>query len=147
MARRQVGNHPRNEERREARCAITAPKLHTFVLQRFEAADAGAPNHAYAVFIDTFEQPGVGHGLGGGHHRKLREQVHLLDLFAVEVVIGVVALHLTREAGLELGGIEAGDGGGAARAGAQALPVSGDGIAKRRNGAEARDNNALKSHI
>ena len=142
VARRGVGNHARNEEGRVARGAVAPLKLKAFFLQRLQAADAGAPNHAHPVLIDpALEQARIGDGLVGGHHRELREQVHLAVLLAVEKVVGLVAFHFAGKSGFEPGRVESRDGGRAARARAQAFPISRGGIAQRCDGSKAGNDN------
>ena len=55
-----------------------------------QTAEAGTDEHADPLgilFID--DKTGILHGKMGGSHRVLDEEIHLLDLFFVDEILGI----------------------------------------------------------
>jgi hypothetical protein len=83
------------------------------LLERLEAADAAAEDHAEAVLVELAElgEAGVAHGLHGARDRVLRVRIGALRLLPVHRAHGVEPLELAGEPDGELRGVELRDRG------------------------------------
>ncbi len=82
-------------------------------------------------------ETGVGHGLLAGGHGEVDEAAHPARHLAVHDGRRVEVLDLGRDAHVEAGRVEAGDGADAAHAGDEVAPEGRVVVADRRDGAEA----------
>ncbi len=71
-ARRGVGHHHRDEQRRHRPHAAVSMNLPALVLERLQPADAGAHQHGQALRVDVAGQAGLGRRLRRRAHRELR---------------------------------------------------------------------------
>src|ERR1700674_998635 len=113
-----------------------------------EAADTGPHDSADLVSIAVVHhKPGVLHGLIGGDKGELREPIHPARVLLADDGRGVETAHFTGETRRQSRRIEERDGIDAALAGGYVGPELRDGVAERRDGAEAGDDDApLKAH-
>ena len=142
-ARRHVGDHHRDEQRRNAGRAALVQAV-VLLDEGVHAADAAAHIHAEALGIDRAQNAAVLHGLLGGSHGILRKEVHAALGGHVHAEIrSVKILDLGRDLDLEIRGIEFGDGADAADAALEAVPEGGQAVADGRNHAHAGDDNSF----
>ena len=80
-----------------------------------ETADAGGENHADTVLVEVLVvEVGIVDGLAGSHEGIHGVEVERAGLLAVEMLRRIEILELAGKLGLELRGVEMGDGAGAA---------------------------------
>ena len=142
VTRRNVGNHLGNEEGVVFRALVLVEGIVSgFFLKGVEAADTGCDNYTHAVFVNVRAfglETGVLDCLTGRHEGILGVEVELTELAAVKVFVGIEALHLACELGLELGGVEVSDGAGPADTALGGIPGSCDIISQGGDGAHTR---------
>jgi hypothetical protein len=74
-------------------------------------------------------------------------EIILTYLFAVKIILRIEVLDLTGKAGLEFGGIKAGDRAGATYSFNQIIPILFDSIPQRRNSTKASYYNSSQSSL
>ena len=112
-------------------------------LDREQAADSDADQHADVVGIALVDlERRLAHRLLGRAHRVLDEEVHLFDVLLLDPVIGIEVAHFARDAGGEVGNVEAGDRSDTRAPGHQGFPVLLDSRAQRRDQAQAGHHHA-----
>src|SRR5512133_3453968 len=96
MPRRQVNNQHRDEERGDL--PITTLHQYSMIfLNGRQSAQASADKDTDALGVLIIDdQAGILHGIMGGSHGILDEQIHLLDFFLVDEIFGIKAFDLTR---------------------------------------------------
>src|SRR5271155_5721043 len=92
-------------------------------LDHLEPADAAADVDAHLLGVfGRYFKTGVLQGEVSRRHGELDEAPHFLDLFFLDVVPGVEAFHLARDAARKCGSVELGDRSNARLSGADQLP-------------------------
>ena len=138
-----VGQHLQDVEGVDAHAALFDQRSHG-VLGVRETAVAVAEEDAGAREVFVVEaEAGVGDGLFGGRDGKLREAGHPPRFFVVDVVRWFEALHLGVDVDWVAAAIELRDGDNTGAAFDASLPEVLHRQAQRRDGAEARDNDAV----
>src|SRR5262245_507392 len=95
LARRQVGDELRNHERRDALQAAVEKEPVVF-LDRRQSAEADSDDDTDALRIGLVDlQPRGGDRHVGRGHRVLDEEIHFLDLFPLDEVLGSEIANLT----------------------------------------------------
>ena len=104
-----------------------------------EPAAAGVDDDRDVVAVVVADlEPGVVDRLSRRRDRELREAAHAPRLLEVHPVLRVEALDLGRDADLQVGGVERGDGRDARDAGGQVRPEGRDVVADRGHGRRGR---------
>ena len=81
--------------------------VHHLVLESLDTAYTNAIDDTYAVLVNRIKiHLRIGHGLHGCYHTELCAAIHLAGIFAVDEVVGLEALDLTRKLRAELRGIK-----------------------------------------
>src|SRR6266404_2136340 len=113
-----------------------------FALDHVEPANAAADVHAYSGgILFRHLKPGHPHGFHAGGKRQMDEAAHLLDLFLLDEVERIEALHLGGDGAGKAGGIKVRDGVHAAFAGKQVLPCFRNGVADSADHSQPGDYN------
>ena len=142
-----VDDRARNEERRDLARAVGREIRVVFALDRGQATDAGAGDHAAALRVDLRQiEPAVGEGLDASRHAVVHELVHAAGFLRRDVVPDVEVLDATAELRREVAGIEFGDGGNAALAAQDRFPGGRDRTAQRGDDSKASDDDAAFAH-
>ena len=110
-----------------------------FLLESVEATDTGGNDYADAVAVEigSILDTGISDSLTGCDDTILCIEVELTEFLAVEMVVGIVVLDLAGKLGFEFGGVEMGDGSGAALAGYGVEPCGLNIVAYGGDGTEA----------
>jgi hypothetical protein len=142
LAAGHVADHHRNEERADAIDALLHARF-DLALQRSDAADAGADEHAdtVAVFVRDFKAAVV-HRLLGGGDGELREAIHLASFFFVAPLMGIEVLDLGPKRDGIARSIKEGEGRDAALPGKDGLPTLFRPMRHRGDGPEAGDDHS-----
>lgn len=151
VARSDVADHHRNQERRDA--ARAAFEQHpVLVAHGRKAADPARHDHADAVRIDfaapqVFRQPGGRHGFVGGGDRILAEEVETLRVLRIHVSAEIEILDLPGDLRPVFRGVEPGDLPDPAPAVDQSVPEIRNVVADARNHAVSGNYNTSVVHI
>ena len=144
-----VGDHLRDEERREAGTFLLVESVvGSLLLKRLDTADTYTIDHADAVLIDLVEvEAAVLHTLHGTGHGQLCVAVHLAGVLAVDPLVGIPVFHLTGKLGLEVGGVEQRNRSCAAHTLDHVLPSLLGSVSQRGDSAETRYDNSFQFHV
>ena len=106
-----VADHLRNKEWAELRSVLDVlAVVNHFVLEGLNTADAHTEHHSNPVLVDFLQiHAAVFHCLDGTGKRILRVTVKFACFLAVDVLVGVEALHLASKLSLEFRGVEISD--------------------------------------
>src|SRR3546814_50545 len=110
MARGDVQNHLRNEERVETGCSITGRKGGHLIQKGFKATDTGAPNHTDTISVQFIERKRcVGNRFVRDSQCIMYKWINFSGLLPLHEILGVEPLHLTSKTRLEFRRVKLGD--------------------------------------
>lgn len=91
----------KNGEKNAALDVLTV--VDNFLLESVYTSDTNTVDNAYTILVDTLcIDAGILYALNGTGHSQLGVTVHLADLFAVEILLGIETLNLAGEVCLAL---------------------------------------------